>query len=184
MAEKSRTVSDDNRNTAPNKSSNGLSRSASLVGNLTAPKPFSRVQITQAPPLQSAATEMFEAGLSLPISMDPGSATKSGKQNMDNPAVIIEKPEYQHVMGAVPFKRSDNAKSSDQQKTKMADRDRLRSVQQMPNPNAALIKKTSFLHVSVEFLMEELGYQPPQMVNNSSIDNLKAQYVRNKKRQE
>lgn len=180
-------LSGDLATAAPNKSSNGLSKPAKPQENFTTSGPFSGLQITHVQSLQSVAGDIFDTELSSPISTDAGATMKRRRKSIHVPVALDDDLEFQDDAETVPFKRSDNIKSTDESRENIKMRDRLRNIRHMPNPNVDLISKASFLRVSVAFLMKELGYKPLQIVNNSSIANLKAQYVRNKnaaKRQE
>lgn len=105
-------------------------------------------------------------------SLDGSANTKRRRKNAHVPVALNDELEFPDV----PDKSGNNDPDIEADLL-----DCLENVKNMPNANIDLISKASFLRVSVEFLMEELGMKPLVLDNNSSVANLKAQYLRNKK---
>lgn len=59
--------------------------------------------------------------------------------------------------------------------------DIMERIKKAPNPNADLLKRVAFLRVSVQFTLQELGYKTFAFSRNCNLQNLKNQYLRDKK---
>lgn len=57
---------------------------------------------------------------------------------------------------------------------------RIGNVKKMANPNIDLINKASFLKISLDFMLEELGMVPLQLSDYCTFGDMKTQYARNK----
>lgn len=116
---------------------------------------------------------------------DPRQSSSTSDNSLDGPSNIKRRRKSVHVPVALnddlefpdmADKLANNATENETDWLSCLD-----NVKNMPNSNIDLISKASFLRVSVEFLMEELGLKPLVIDNNSSVANLKTQYLRNKK---
>lgn len=54
-------------------------------------------------------------------------------------------------------------------------------IKRVPNPNSEVLRRVAFLRVCVQFSLEKLGYKTFAFTRNCNLQNLKNQYLRDKK---